>query len=139
MERAHLATATTLIEAPPPEVWRALLSPQAIRVYMFGAEVTTDWEEGSPITWTGEYNGQPYSDSGEVVRSDPPRLLQYRHVSGGAAPGDDHLVTVALYEQGDHTAVDLRQDNNADEAAAQRSEATWSAMLGALKEYVERG
>jgi uncharacterized protein YndB with AHSA1/START domain len=138
MERAHVASATTLIDAAPGEVWDALVSPDAIRVYMFGAQVTTDWEEGSPITWAGEWNGQPFTDQGEVVRSDRPRLLQYRHVSGGADPGDDHLVTVELQEQAGGTAVHLRQDNNGDEEAAQHSAATWAAMLKALKDYVER-
>ena len=48
-----------------------LTSPEAISRFMFGAKVDTDWEEGSPITWTGEYEGKPYQDKGEILEVVP--------------------------------------------------------------------
>ena len=47
----HVATAQCEIDAPPEKVWRALTDPEVIKKYMFGSEVKTDWNPGSPITW----------------------------------------------------------------------------------------
>ena len=63
----HVATAETEIEASPAEVWKALTDPELIKKYMFGSEVVTDWQPGSPITWKGEYEGKPYEDKGEIL------------------------------------------------------------------------
>lgn len=54
-----IAKASTTIEAPLRTVWNALVDPQAIREYMFGTNVASDWTEGSPITWKGEWEGKP--------------------------------------------------------------------------------
>ena len=61
----NLATAETEIEAPASRVWAALTDPDQIKEYMFGSQVETSWEVGSPITWNGEYEGRPYQDKGE--------------------------------------------------------------------------
>ena len=67
----HVATAQCEIEAPPEKVWRALTDPELIKKYMFGSEVRTDWQPGSPITWKGEFEGRPYMDKGEIVSFEP--------------------------------------------------------------------
>lgn len=41
------ATATTDIDAPPDVVWSTLTDPEAIKSFMFGATVETDWEPGT--------------------------------------------------------------------------------------------
>ena len=48
---------------------------------MFGAELETDWAEGSPITWSGEWEGKPYQDKGKVLEVDPGRRLVHTHFS----------------------------------------------------------
>ena len=63
----HVATAQCEIDAPPEKVWRALTDPELIKKYMFGSEVKTDWKPGSPITWTGEFEGRAYEDKGEII------------------------------------------------------------------------
>ena len=40
---------STLVAAQPQEVWAALTTPEIIKTYFFGADVETDWREGSPI------------------------------------------------------------------------------------------
>ena len=53
-----IATASVSIDAAPDRVWTALTDPDAIRRYMFGSEVTSDWQVGSAITSAGEYEGR---------------------------------------------------------------------------------
>lgn len=47
------------IAAPAGEVWAALTLPGLIKRYMMGATLATDWQVGSPITWSGEWQGKP--------------------------------------------------------------------------------
>ena len=58
------ADVSELMESNPAEVWDALTDPEKIRQYYLGADVTTDWKVGSPITWRGEWEGKTYSDKG---------------------------------------------------------------------------
>ena len=63
----HVAHAETEISASPQQVWDALTDPEAISAFMFGSQVDTDWEEGSAITWSGEYDGTAFQDKGEIL------------------------------------------------------------------------
>ncbi len=136
-----IAKATTTIHAPRLHVWDALVSPDAIREYMFGTNVTSAWEPGSPITWQGEWKGQPYEDKGVILLYKPGRMLQYSHFSplSGLPDVEEnyHTVTIELIDAGDQTRVILTQDRNASEEARQHSQKNWETMLEALKKYVE--
>lgn len=116
MPSGHLATAEIAIRAPRAKVWAALKDPAATREYMFETTVTSDWTEGSPITWEGVWEGKPYRDTGVIRRIVPGELLQYSHTSPRPgkpdAPGDEHLVTIRLSDADAATHVALTQDNN---------------------------
>jgi uncharacterized protein YndB with AHSA1/START domain len=58
MSENLVAQADVTIDAPAGEVWQALLSPDAIKQYMFGTTVESQWTEGSRITWNGEWKGE---------------------------------------------------------------------------------
>ena len=49
-----IARSSLIIAAPADKVWQALVTPAAIKEYMFGTTVISDWKEGSPIVWKGE-------------------------------------------------------------------------------------
>jgi uncharacterized protein YndB with AHSA1/START domain len=74
-------SATTTIEAPVRDVWRALTTPELIKKWFFGVDTETDWSPGSPIVHRGEWQGTPYQDRGGMVAIDPPRLLVHTHWS----------------------------------------------------------
>jgi len=138
----HIAQTTTTINAPADAVWRALVSPDANREFMFGANVESDWQPGRPITWRGEWEGKPYEDKGEILRAEENRCLSYTHFSPLTGqpdvPENYHTVTIELEGHGDETRVSLSQDNNASEEERQHSEENWAVMLRGLKQYVER-
>lgn len=109
---------------------------------MFGADVVSDWQEGSPIVWQGEWQGQPYVDKGAILQFQPERLLQYTHFSplSGAPdqPENYHTVTIELSPAGKGTHITLAQDNNASQEERARLESNWGMMLTALKQFLER-
>jgi len=141
------ASVATHIDAPRQEVWRALTDPTIISEYYLGATVSTDWQVGSPITWSGEWNGTAYTDKGEILAVEPGELLSYSHWSPTTGTGDSpeqyHVVTIALSDAEDGTEVELRQSNlqggtsEADRRHREDYEANWSTMLDGLKKSVE--
>lgn len=135
------AVASTEINAPAEVVWDALLNPEANKQFMFGATVVSDWHEGRPIKWKGEWQGKPYEDKGIILRLKPLRLLQYSHYSPLTgkpdSPENYHTVTIKLSEVGHHTTASITQDKNESSEAQVHSEKNWSSMLAALKKLVE--
>jgi uncharacterized protein YndB with AHSA1/START domain len=136
-----IARSSITIEAPPAKVWQALVTPAAIKQYMFGTNVTSDWREGSPITWKGEWQGRAYEDKGVIRQFKPNQALQYTHFSPLAGlpdkPENYHTVSIQLSPDGDRTRVSLTQDNNPTEEARSHSEKNWKMMLDGLKKFLE--
>ena len=52
------ATVSVDIEAPARAVWHALTDPDKIRQYLFGTHTVCDWQVGSKITYSGEWQGK---------------------------------------------------------------------------------
>jgi uncharacterized protein YndB with AHSA1/START domain len=142
MDKNLIARSSTTINAPSERVWDALVNPGAIKQYMFGTDVVSDWREGSPIVWRGEWQGQAYEDKGVILQVKPGRTIQYSHFSPLSGLPDEpenyHTVTVELSADRDQTHVSLAQDNNASEEERAHSEKNWEMMLAALKEFVEQ-
>jgi uncharacterized protein YndB with AHSA1/START domain len=141
MARGLVAEAVTTVDAPREKVWDALVNPLVIKQYMFGTEVESDWEVGSPIVWKGEWQGKRYEDKGVILQLQPARMIQYSHFSPLSGhpdtPENYHTVTIELSDDGDTTLVELSQDNNGSEEAREHSSANWKQMLSALKDHLE--
>src|SRR5690242_18990472 len=129
MSNNLLANARVSIKAPKSRVWEALVTPTAIKQYMFGTDVQSNWSQGSEITWKGEYKNKKYEDKGVIIKIEPEHTLQYSHFSPLSGkpdmPENYHTVTIDLSESGSETEVALSQDNNADENGLKESEQTW--------------
>ena len=141
MDQDRVAKAAITIQVPREAVWDALVNPEIIQQYMFGARVASDWKIGSPITWSGMWQGRPYEDKGIILQLEPGRKIQYTHFSPLSGlpdvPENYHTVTVELSGTGEQTYVSLAQDHNATEQEQQESEKNWGMMLAALKSTVE--
>jgi uncharacterized protein YndB with AHSA1/START domain len=136
-----LAETAVTINAAKAKVWDALVNPEAIKHYMFGTKVVSDWREGSEIRWQGEWQGKPYEDKGVILRLEPEQTLQYSHFSPLSGQSDKpenyHTVTIDLSGEGNQTRVSLSQDKNATEQAREHSEKNWGTMLAELRKFLE--
>ncbi|MDB5175643.1 MAG: ATPase [Candidatus Saccharibacteria bacterium] len=144
MENAkdYNAIVTVVVAAPVNKVWDAITKPELIKQYMHGTNTETDWAVGSPVSWSGEWNGKAYTDKGLVLQNEFQKLLSYTHWSpmGGSedAPENYHVVTIELTEQNGSTQLTLTQSNNpSQEAADQMASNAWGPMLQALKTIAE--
>ncbi len=140
MENISLKTKID-INAPAAEVWDALTNPVVIKQYFFGTDLKTDWKQGSPIVWTGEWQGKTYQDKGKVLEIDPGRYVKYSYWSSMSGtedkPENYQNVSYRLNEVNGITTLELTQDNIKDEASKQHSEQNWQMVFGKMKELVE--
>ena len=134
----------TTINADPAAVWAAMTRKRSA---MFpGTEVETDWQEGHPITFSGDWKGRAFKDRGELQTVKAGRELSFTHwseLSGEAdRPENYHVVRYVLEPQGKGTKVTLSQINKGggDVDAATRAEfrKNWEMMLDGLKQDVEK-
>jgi uncharacterized protein YndB with AHSA1/START domain len=120
-----------------------LTDPDKVKQYLHGTEMSTDWKEGSPIFWRGEWKGRSYEDKGTVLAVQTEKLLRYTHWSpmGGSEdkPENYHTVTYELAGDDGKTTLTLTQDNNASqEEADTMADNNWGPVLNGLKEMVEK-
>lgn len=129
------------VHAPVEKVWKALTDPKMIRQYLFGANVRTDWKPGSPIVYTGEYEGKPYEEKGEILAFEPGKLLKMTHFSSMSGqedkPENYHTVAYRIREEGDKTRVTISQDNIKSQKSADTNQSNWKIVLKLLKRAVE--
>jgi uncharacterized protein YndB with AHSA1/START domain len=141
MRESLPATAEITIEGSVSEVWDALINPDKIKRYMFGAEAVSDWKVGSPIVWRGEWKGKPFQDKGRILEIQQGKRLRYSHFSPLSGepdrPESYHTVTIQVEGVDGHVHVDLSQDNAGSEQGREESSRNWSMMLQGLKKPVE--
>jgi uncharacterized protein YndB with AHSA1/START domain len=141
MSNKLTATTQITVHASASKVWDALTKPELIKKYMMGADVSSDWKVGSPLTYTGSYQGKPYKEKGVIQQLEPNKLLQATHFSESSGkedkPDNYALVTWELREKDDATVVTVSQDNVPNEQGVEASKRNWTAVLQGLKNTVE--
>jgi uncharacterized protein YndB with AHSA1/START domain len=141
MNQTFTAKATTTINAPALKVWDALTKPELIKQYLFGTEVITDWQVGSPISYQGIWEGKAYEDKGKVLQVEPGKLLISTYWSSLAGlpdvPENYKTVRYELLAEGGGTRLTIIQDNNATQEEASHSEQNWKMVLDGMKKLLE--
>ncbi|MBV9986905.1 MAG: SRPBCC domain-containing protein [Chitinophagaceae bacterium] len=135
--------ASIIIDAPKEKVWEALTRPELIKQYFFGTDTHTDWKPGSPIRFTGEWQGKKYEDKGTVLSADTNRLLRYEYWSSMSGiedlPENYVIVTYELEEKGEGvTELSITQENIPTEQMREHSEQNWNKVLEGLKAMLEK-
>ncbi len=136
-----IAEQSIIVDASPAEVWKALITPEIIKQYLFGTEAISDWKEGSSIIYKGEWEGKPYEDKGTIIKVVPEKLLESTYWSAAYGlpdkPENYKKVTHKIESKGDKTKLTITQDNNATKEAKEHSEGNWKMVLEGLKKVVE--
>jgi uncharacterized protein YndB with AHSA1/START domain len=141
MNDKYTAEAKTTIHAPASKVWDAITKPHLIKQYLFGTDVISDWKEGSPITYKGEWEGKSFEDKGKILKIEPQKMLRSTHWSPLSGvpdtPENYHTVTYQLSEKNGGTEVTITQDNNANADEKSHSEQNWRTALDGMKKMLE--
>lgn len=141
MNRKLIATTSTSIYSSPSSVWKALIDPEIVKQYMYGAEVYSDWQVGSQITYKGVWDGRPYEDKGTILEIIPERVLSYTYWSplSGTDDFEDNYahVTYHISEYDDETTLTITQDNLETDEAVVAAEENWMKVVGNIKRILE--
>ena len=126
--------------APPDKVWDGFVSPESNRVIFTGAELEADLKPGGSMNWvgTGPDGKRTTYVRGEVLQSEPPRLLQYTFATGLSSKIS--RVTIELMPETEATKVSVTHDQWAEDDSAYASSADgWPRILSRLKTLLETG
>jgi len=140
METLTLKTTVTF-KAPIEKVWHGLTDPATVKEYFFGTNLNSDWKVGSPITFSGEWEGHKYQDGGIILDIDEPRLLKYTYWSSMMGleniPENYYNITYELSETEAVTTLVITQDGVKNQEAADHSEQNWKTVFDGLKKIIE--
>lgn len=133
-------TVSVEINAPISKVWKALVEPEQIKKYLFGTDTKSDWKVGSPITFSGVWEGKAYEDKGTILAIEPEKLLKYNYWSSWQ--GEDSLekrqiISYKLKAENGKTVFTLIQENCATEEAKDHSASNWNSVLNSMKGMLE--
>lgn len=141
MSTLTLTTSIT-IHAPVANVWHALTDPAEIKKYLFGTDTVTDWKVGSPITFSGMWEGKSYQDKGTILEIEKEKMLKYNYWSSFSGtedkPENYANITYLVEEKNDATVFTIVQDGIKTAEAREHSEQNWKMVMNALKELVEK-
>ncbi|MGN6179222.1 MAG: SRPBCC family protein [Mucilaginibacter sp.] len=127
--------------APAAKVWHGLTDPGMIKKYFFGTDLKTDWQPGSPIVWSGEWQGKTYEDHGKILEVTPGKHAKYTYWSQMSGtedkPENYQMLTYDLDEKDGVTTLTLTQENIASEQAKEHSEQNWHSVFDGLRKLIE--
>jgi len=134
-------TSHILINAPIASVWEALTKPDLVKQWQYGAEVMTDWQKGSSITYRSEWEGTVYEQRGTILEIEPEKLVKYTLFA--PRPGLDDTpenyftMTYRLEEINGKTRLTITQDDPREQHPQEQAEEAENTVLDSLKKLVE--
>jgi uncharacterized protein YndB with AHSA1/START domain len=124
----------------PERLWEGLFSPETNRIIFLGADFEADMRPGGSMKWIGPGpDGKPTTlVQGEILRSEPTRLLQYTFQLG-QGPSKSR-VTAELEPETEATKLTITHDqwDEKDPAHAFCADG-WPRILSRLKTLLETG
>lgn len=128
------------LNAPPPAVWDALTNPEKIKLYLFDTRTECDWKKGSPIVFTGMWDGKEYRDGGTILEIETERLLKYDYYSSFSSlpdlPENYSVLTFTLAPIGGGTELTLEQEGFENENAMRHSSENWGSVFDTFAKIV---
>lgn len=137
------------INAPTEKVWEALVNPMMTKKYMFGCEVVSRFEIGSPILWKGFMDEKEVIFvKGSIAAIEPGKHLAYTTIDPNSdiedIPENYVTVTYDLVNENGQTVLSVTNGDFATVANGEQryndttSGGGWDSILVAIKNLVER-
>jgi uncharacterized protein YndB with AHSA1/START domain len=130
------------INASVEKVWFALTDKEMIKQYFWGTETNTDWKKGSPISFTGTWEGTHYEDKGLILEIEKEKIFKHSYWSSfwgtDYNPQDLSIITYKLSANGSQTTLSVSQEGFKDEQSCEHSIGNWKGVLDNIKNLVEQ-
>jgi uncharacterized protein YndB with AHSA1/START domain len=131
------------IRATPEKVWEAITKPEFTAQYFYGSVIDSTLEPGTPYLGFSADRSQQFVD-GEVVDSDPPRLLRHtwRALYDEDMANEPHSQVTWEIEPQDGGFTKLTVVHDRLEASPKTAASVgggWPYVLSGLKSLLETG
>lgn len=124
------------------KVWNALTDKEMIKQYFWGTETITDWKEGSPISYTGIWDGATYEDKGFILKIEKDKIFKHTYWSsfwGTEYNTDDFsVITYELIDNSHQTTLIITQEGFKDKQSCDHSIENWKGVLNNIKNMLEK-
>ncbi|HEY5381603.1 MAG TPA: SRPBCC domain-containing protein [Acidobacteriaceae bacterium] len=127
------------IAAPVEKVWEGFVSQESNQA-IFGADFEGELKPGGTMKWVGVgSDGKRVTFvHGEVLKAEPPKLLQYTFAMGKSEMFS--RVTLELTQESEATKVSVTHDRWAEDDGRYNAIADgWPRILSRLKTLIETG
>jgi uncharacterized protein YndB with AHSA1/START domain len=142
MDKNLKLTASIDLDASIDKVWFALTDKEMIKQYFWGTEVNSDWKEGSPISYSGTWEGTAYEDKGFILKIAKNKILKHSYWSSfwGTEynPDDVSIITYELSGDGSQTTLTVTQEGFKDQQSHDHSVGNWNGILANIKILLEK-
>ncbi|MDR4925106.1 SRPBCC family protein [Peribacillus simplex] len=134
------------IATTPEKLWEALTSGEVTKMYHFGCQVQSDWQEGSSVKYLLE-DGR-ITDHGKVLKCEPLHLLSFTwNMAGDETPREQPTCVTFILQPMDDSTVKLtlrheellETDFVYDDNTFEGLNNGWPAILSNLKSLLETG
>jgi len=133
------------IKAPVRRIWEILTDPEHTKKYMFGCEVVSDWNIGSPLIWRGAADGIVYV-KGDLLALVKEKIFSFTVFDPNAGiedvPANYTTVIIELVPGDGSTTLTVTQGDFTGMADAENrfmsTEAGWDMVLPRIKELAEQ-
>jgi uncharacterized protein YndB with AHSA1/START domain len=148
MDQPLIVKNSIVVRASAGKVWDALTNPVQTMKYMFGCQALSEWKQGSPLLWKGNFNGvELIAVKGAIVKIQPGKYLEYTTIDPNSPipdlPENYLTVTYELAEEQGQTQLTVSQGDYSRVAEGnKRYQDTmdgggWSTILEAIRKLVE--
>ncbi|HNQ00301.1 MAG TPA: SRPBCC domain-containing protein, partial [Bacteroidia bacterium] len=109
--------------------------------WQYGSTLQTDWEAGSRIKFSTEWQGKHFEQWGVVLEVKPNELARYSLFAPGPGledkPENYFIMSYVLMEKNGKTMLEIIQDDNRPHAVEEEAQGEDSPILQALKRLAE--
>ncbi|MER9676534.1 SRPBCC family protein [Mesorhizobium sp. M0208] len=130
----------TYIRTSPEKLWQALTEPEFQRQYFLGAQMLSDWKQGS--AWKMVYTDGRVTDNGEVLEIDPPKriVLKWRNEFMPEIKADGYTrCTFAIEQEGEMVKLAITHEADGPHKLLGHVANGWPLILSSLKSLLETG
>ncbi|MBX9784900.1 MAG: SRPBCC domain-containing protein [Chitinophagaceae bacterium] len=132
---------TITINASKQRVWDALTKPELVKQWQYGSDLITNWEPGSSIRFSTEWQGKLFEQWGTVLEMQPNELIQYNLFAPRPdledKPENYFIMSYVLTSDGDKTQLQIIQEDNRPGAVQEEPQGKESPILQMLKNIAE--
>lgn len=133
---------TISINASRERLWNVLTQPEYVKQWQFGSELTTSWEQGTPIAFRTVWDGKVMEQWGEILEVHPLELIKYSLFAPRPGledkPENYFIMHYIIEKEKGETKLQIIQEDNRPGAVQEAEQGAENPILQKLKEVAEQ-